>query len=225
MSVLRQIAREARAIAAQGRLIAGARSPRRERAERADGRVVLFVHGYMAAGPVFGPMRAHVERALGVATLDLTYGPLERFDRVVDRLERAIERAGDRPLDVVGHSLGGIVARWYLQERGGAARVERLITLASPHAGTRAARIGLAVPLARAIHPEGEVIATLRRGRAKASQVVHTAIVAGADRMITPKESAAALDDATVHWIEGLGHNEMLFDARVFEHVVAGLRR
>lgn len=222
MSVLREIAREAWAIAAQGTLIA---RPRRRPLERAGARVVVFVHGYMAAGPVFDPMRAHVERALGVATLDLTYGPLERFERVVDRLEHTIARAGDRPIDLVGHSLGGIVARWYLQERGGAARADRLVTLASPHAGTRAARIGLGLPLARAIHPESEVIAALRRGRSRAARVIHTAIVAGADRVVTPPASAAAISEAEIHWIEGLGHNEMLFDPRVYETVIAGLRR
>ena len=223
MRLLGQISREARAIAMQGRLIAGARP--RGRLELVGERAVVFVHGYMAAGPVFGPMREHVERALGVATVDLTYGPLDRFERVVDRLERTIASAGDRPIDLVGHSLGGIVARWYLQERGGAARVDRLVTLASPHAGTRAARIGAAVSLTRAIQPESDVVRALRAGRAKASRVLHTAVVAGADRMVTPPESAAAIEDAHVHWVDGLGHNEMLFDARVYEHVVAGLRR
>lgn len=223
-----QIGREARAVARQGQLIAAAR--RRAAPAPSGERVVVFVHGFMAAGPVFDPMRAYVEERVGVGTLDLTYGPLERFESVVDRLASVIEGAGaGRPVDVVGHSLGGIVARWYLQERGGASRVDRLVTLASPHAGTRAARMA-ATPIARgslldAIRPEGQVVERLREGRARAARVVHTAIVAGADRMVTPPESAASLEDAAIHWLEGLGHNEMLFDARVFEHVHAGLVR
>ncbi len=38
--------------------------------------------------------------------------------------------------DVIGHSMGGMVARTYIQRHGGRARVRRLVTLASPHHGT-----------------------------------------------------------------------------------------
>jgi triacylglycerol lipase len=38
--------------------------------------------------------------------------------------------------DVIGHSLGGMVARTYIQRHGGSVRVRRLVTLASPHHGT-----------------------------------------------------------------------------------------
>jgi pimeloyl-ACP methyl ester carboxylesterase len=218
----RRLGREAIAIARQGSLIA--RAPRAPHGRVEGERVVVFLHGFMAAGPVFGPMRRHVEARAPVGTVDLTYGPLDRFEPIADRLARAIDRVAEgRRVDLVGHSLGGIVMRWYLQELGGAARVDRIVTVASPHAGTRSADIGI-VPLARAIRPGSRVIETLRAGRAKASSVAHTAIVAGADRMITPPTSAASLEDATIHWIDDLGHNEALFDPRVFEHVAGALR-
>jgi len=38
--------------------------------------------------------------------------------------------------DVIGHSMGGMVARSYLQRHGGRARVRKLVTLAAPHHGT-----------------------------------------------------------------------------------------
>jgi triacylglycerol lipase len=218
-----RLGREVGAVARQGRLIAAARG--REAPRVAGERVVVFVHGFMAAGPVFDPMRAFVEDAAGgrVGTIDLTYSPFERFERVAGRVAEAIERVSEgRRIDLVGHSLGGIVARWYLQELGGASRVDRIVTLAAPHAGTQAARLAVG-PLVRAIHPDSDVIRALREGRRRAASVAHTAIVAGADRMVTPPESAAAIDDATVHWIDGLGHNEMLFDPRVFAHVGTGL--
>lgn len=227
----RELGREALAVARQGRLIASRRGPRALAGTEADGhaeseRVVVFLHGFLAAAPVFDPMRAHVEAALGVPTIDLGYGPFERFERVAARVAGAVDAlaARGRRIDLVGHSLGGIVMRWYLQELGGAPRVERLITIASPHAGTRAARIGV-IPLAAAIAPGSAVIEALRRGRHRAAEVAHTAIVAGADRMITPPASAAAIEDAAVHWIDDLGHNETLFDRRVFAHVEGALRR
>ena len=149
--------------------------------------VVAFVHGYGAAGAVFDPMRARVEDALGVDTVDYTYGSSWGFERVVrgfaDTLE-SVARPGRR-LDIVGHSLGGLVARWYLQEHDGAAHVSRAVFLATPHDGTASARLALG-PLRHVLQPRSPIIQRLAQGRARASSVEHTALVAGADRMVTP---------------------------------------
>jgi triacylglycerol lipase len=42
----------------------------------------------------------------------------------------------DEPCDMIGHSMGGMVARSYVQRHGGRRRVRRLVTLAAPHQGT-----------------------------------------------------------------------------------------
>jgi triacylglycerol lipase len=221
--------REGAAVVEQALLVA--RSVARPRRSGVSGsgeqgeRTVLFVHGFMAAGPVFEPMRAHVERSLGVTTVDFTYGPMARFEEVAARFANlADQHAARGPIDLVGHSLGGLIARWYVQELGGARHTRRLVTLATPHAGTSAARIA-PVPLARALRPGSDVLVRLGDGRARARAVVHTAIVAGADRMITPPTSASALDDADVHWFDELGHNELLYDRGVYARVVAALAR
>lgn len=43
------------------------------------------------------------------------------------------------PISIVAFSMGGLVSREYLQNQGGAARCENLITVSSPHNGTNAA--------------------------------------------------------------------------------------
>lgn len=40
------------------------------------------------------------------------------------------------PCDVIGHSMGAMVARSYIQRHGGRRRVRKLVTLAAPHHGT-----------------------------------------------------------------------------------------
>ncbi len=178
----------------------------------------LFVHGFMAHGAVFAPLREHVEKSTGRSTSEISYGPLERFERVAERVARAIDDAGaERPIAVVGHSLGGLLLRWAIQELGGSARVDRMITLATPHFGTNAARIGVG-PLVTALRPGSDVLLRLEQGRTRAAHVRHVALVAERDRMIRPVASAA-LPGAEVHWLAGLGHNEMLFHPDVFTKV------
>jgi triacylglycerol lipase len=45
----------------------------------------------------------------------------------------------DQPVDVLGFSMGGVIARTWVQLEGGHRRTRRLTTVASPHRGTLAA--------------------------------------------------------------------------------------
>ncbi len=213
--------RELRAVLRQGELIA-----RASRSEDGVGpslgqgaRLVVFVHGFMARGPVWGPMREAVVAAHDVETIDLSYGPLETFEGVCERVRRIVERLhANRPVTLVGHSLGGLVSRRIVQtDDDVGARVDRLLTLASPHDGTRAARIP-AGPLVAAIRPGSSVLRALETDRHLLDRVHRVAVVAARDRMITPPSSAAQLPGAEVVWLD-VGHNEILFDPAAIEIV------
>lgn len=215
-----ELGREAVAVVRQGKLMA---FPKRTTAPAGAERAVVFVHGFMAGGPVFDPMRAHVESRAAVETVGLTYGPLESFEQVAARVAALAKLAAHgRPLTLVGHSLGGLLARWYLQELGGAVDVggpvDRLITIASPHAGTEHARFAPG-SLGAALRPGSATLERLREGRGRAAQVAHVAVIAGRDRMISPPDSAGAIEAAEVHRYDDLGHNEALFDPRVVDLV------
>lgn len=215
-----ELRREAWAIARQGRLMA-------RRGRQVDvpcDRHVVFVHGFMAHGAVFAPMREHVVRECDVDTVEVSYGPFERFEVVAERVHAAVTGAPPGPVVLVGHSLGGLLSRWCMQELGGHTRVERLVTLASPHGGTTAASVPFG-PLARAIRPGSKHLKTLDAGAHRVAHLPHVAIVAARDRMILPPSSAAAVPRAQVTWMHDLGHNEILFDARVFALVADAIGR
>jgi triacylglycerol lipase len=147
------------------------------------------------------------------------------FTKIVDRFERFVgdEVPTEASISLVGHSLGGLVARWYAQERDRERRVDRIVTLATPHAGTGLARFTPEV-LRDALDPLGPTITQLRERRSTLSAVPHVNIVAGKDLLVRPRSSALALDDAATHELEGVGHNEILYFPKTARLVVDALR-
>lgn len=224
----RAVRDEAWAVAEQTRLILRGRRRRETVSEsgRNSARVVVCVHGYLAAGSVFDPLRDRIETELGIRTLDFEYSFRDDFEKVALDFAHFINentRVGTE-IDIVAHSLGGIVARWWLQELGGAASTRSLITLATPHAGTQAARLAFD-SMTGALAPDGHVIKRLRQTRVRAAEVRHVALVAGGDSIVTPPASAARVADAQVIWFENMGHNAMLFDESVHYEVLRALEQ
>jgi pimeloyl-ACP methyl ester carboxylesterase len=117
----------------------------------------------------------------------------------------------------VGHSLGGVVARWYVQEQGGHERVAQTVSLASPFGGTERAR-PFRVLVGRDLCRTSPLLARLRL-RAHEHDIPHTSIVADGDAMIVPTESAV-FPRGEVVVLPGRGHNSLLFDPESIATVV-----
>src|SRR6185503_21332904 len=79
--------------------------------------VVVFLHGLFATAGVLRPLRAAMARHPGVHTAALTYFPGPGVEEIAARLGAVVRAlpAGVR-IHLVGHSLGGIVARHFAQE-------------------------------------------------------------------------------------------------------------
>ena len=104
------------------------------------GRVpVLFVHAYLSNRGQWWWLRRGLRRCgVAVATINLE-PPLQSIDRFAEQLGQRIEavlaETGAKRLVLVGHSMGGLVARAYVQ-RDGLGRVAELITIGTPHHGS-----------------------------------------------------------------------------------------
>src|SRR5205807_3374596 len=109
--------------------------------------------------------------------------------RIAASLSKIVDEipAGAR-VHLVGHSLGGLVARWYVEELGGHDRVTQTIALAAPFGGApAAARLPWLVGLD--LVPHSEVLARLRASAR--AEVPHLSIVGGSDQMVYPPSAAA----------------------------------
>jgi pimeloyl-ACP methyl ester carboxylesterase len=180
--------------------------------------VVVLVHGFMASAGVFRPMRARLERDANARVASFSHAPGWGVRRIARSLAELVDRIphGTR-IHLVGHSLGGVVARWYVQEMGGHARVAQTISMASPFRGAAIAE-RLKIFIGGDLHATSEVLERIR-ARADEHGVPHTSIIAAEDRLIYPAKTAE-FHHGEIHVLEGRGHNTLLFDPEVIDLVV-----
>ena len=136
-----------------------------------------------------------------------------------DFVEKVVVLEDAEKVDIVAHSLGGVVARYYIERLGGARRVGRLITIASPHRGTVLGRLGL-VPSARELMGGSPLIADLGTPR---SDVAYTSIWSRADNVVVPAESASIAPAGEDRVFDDLGHLSLLLSPRVLDVIAERL--
>ena len=108
--------------------------------------------------------------------------------RLAEAVEDLVETTGYHRIHVVGHSLGGLVARYYVQRLGGDARVHTLVTLGTPHTGTVPAYF-LPLRLGRQLRPGSDLMTELA-GPAPGCRTRFLAFWSDLDQMIIPKTAA-----------------------------------
>jgi triacylglycerol lipase len=84
-------------------------------------------------------------RAAGYRVLVPRLSPTASVAARAAELKTYLDReVGAQPVHIVGHSLGGLDARYFISKLGGESRVKSLTTIGTPHRGTAFADWGLA---------------------------------------------------------------------------------
>ena len=191
----------------------------------AAGTPILLVHGFVDNRSVFTLLRRGLRRTGFGRVIALNYSPFTHdvadvAGRLQELVERTCEETGYERVHVVGHSLGGLVARYYVQRLGGDARVHTLVTLGSPHTGTTAAHL-LPTSLARQLRPGSGLMAEL----AAPAPGCRTRVVSywsDLDQLVLPKRSARLEHpDLAVRnvLVRGVGHMSLPISGRVVHEI------
>ena len=214
ISRIRDVGREAMAFARQATLLHRDMSASYPRLAQPGEHVVVFLHGLFATAGVLRPIRETVSEKTGAHAASFSYVPGPGVAAVAERLAELVDRLPSGvSIHLVGHSMGGLAARWFVQELGGDPRVVQSISLASPFQGTTRARL-MPAAAGRDIAPGSAVLRRLReRGECG---VPHLSVVAAADALVT--------EDAALHHgdrveIADCGHNGVLYHRQVAELV------
>jgi pimeloyl-ACP methyl ester carboxylesterase len=190
---------------------------------------VLLVHGLVDNRSVFSVMCRSLRRRGFAQVGTWNYSPLltgvaEGAAALGRHIERICEQTGHDQVHVVGHSLGGLISRYHVQRQGGDRRVASLVTLGTPHAGSRWAHV-VPTPLIRQLRPGSSVIRELAEPAPDCRTPI-TAVYSDLDQMVVPTASGRCDHPdlaARNVLVRGVGHLSLPRHRGVVDEVAATL--
>jgi triacylglycerol lipase len=193
---------------------------------------ILLVHGMIENHLIFTVMERTLRRR-GFQTLSAYDYRLHTHNvpRAAVRLGEAIQKlsaaSGYERVHVIGHSFGGLIARYYVQRLGGDSHVHTLVTLGTPHQGTQLAQVAPLLPLIRQLTPSSPVIQELAQPAANC-RTRFIAFHSDIDSLIVPSRNAR-LDHPDLNVrniaVHGVGHLSMPNNGRIAFTIARALQQ
>ena len=142
------------------------------------------------------------------------------------KIEAILAQAAVKKIDIVGHSMGGLIGLYYVKKLGGHEKVRKLVMLGTPHKGTWAALLGIAVVglISRSswqLLPGSRFLKELAQGGLPKNVEYYT-IAAQRDWVCPP--SSTPLDGAE-SLVVPLGHSSLVMSEEVYRHILWALRK
>jgi triacylglycerol lipase len=188
---------------------------------------VLLIHGLSDSANSMRIMKSRLERG-GWHVFALSLRPSDgsaRLEDLAEQLARYVDATFRRrdKIDMVAFSMGGLVGRYYLQRLGGAARVERFVSISAPNRGSWLAYLSRK-PGCRQMRPGSEFLTALNRDLTPLGSVQCLSIWTPLDMMIIPSSSSRLkIGEEATNWAPA--HPLMILQGRVFETIARFLGR
>jgi pimeloyl-ACP methyl ester carboxylesterase len=192
---------------------------------------IVLLHGFLDNRGAFSRFRRSLRRRGFACVHAVNYNPLlddvrTAAAQVAMEIDRIREHTGADRVHVVGHSLGGIVARYHVQRLGGHAAVDTVATLGSPHGGSAIAG-WLPGPLGRQLRPGSDLLVELAEP-APQCRTRFLVVWSRLDQVMIPRTTARLRHpDLHIEELElrDVGHATLPLDGRVAHWVAARLAR
>jgi triacylglycerol esterase/lipase EstA (alpha/beta hydrolase family) len=144
-------------------------------------------------------------------------------------------QTGAARVDLIGHSQGGLVGRFYIKYLGGASEVDSMISLGAPHYGTSLANLAnllglgscLGVVACQQMAIGSSFLASLNAGDDTIGNVDYTNIASALDEIVTPYWNAFLNNDGNNHnvlvqspcFLRVVGHIGLPLDGTVYSGI------
>lgn len=186
---------------------------------------VLLIHGIFRQSRVFQKMAVYLtDLGYCVYAPDLFHqGGKLGLEAIAQQVADYVDLtfATEQSLNLVGLSMGGLVSRYYLQRLGGLDRVQRLITISSPHQGTWMA-YGFPRKTALQMRPGSRFLEDLNRDLERLDKIEVTSIWTPWDFIIVPPTNSRLPVGKNVQ-LSVVAHAMMVRDDRSIRAVAQAL--
>lgn len=185
---------------------------------------VVFVHGFLGDSSNWGAALLDF-RAAGYAADELyTYDYNWAGDNIVNArglgsfVDQVRARTGAGQVDIVNHSMGGLVTGWYVNELGGQPKVRHVASVAGANHGTTAAYACIAFTSCQQMVPGSAFIRTYTAGDETPGSTRYGTWYSPCDGVILPY-SSTPLAGATNNFVLCQNHLGFLVDPFVLGSV------
>lgn len=195
-----------------------------------DAPPVLMIHGFLGTrGSMYMLERRLVDDGFVVVSFNLGTFNLRDIRRSAFLIHRKIERilaqTPSQKIDIIGHSMGGLIGLYYIKKLGGHARVRKLVMMGTPVRGTWSAlagvvTLGLWSTSSWQLLPRSRFLDELAQGPLPPNVEIHT--IAAARDWVVPL-GTTRLQGANAVTVP-LGHSSLVVSEEVYRRVVNTLR-
>jgi triacylglycerol lipase len=191
---------------------------------------VLIIHGFLGTrGSMYILERRLVSDGFVCVSFNLGTFNVRDIRRSAFLIHRKIERilaqTPSQKIDIIGHSMGGLIGLYYVKKLGGHTRVRKLIMMGTPLRGTWAAlagvlTLGLWSTSSWQLLPRSRFLDELQQGPIPPGVEVST--IAAARDWVVPLPTTR-MSGATAMTVP-LGHSSLVVSEEVYRRVVNTLR-
>jgi pimeloyl-ACP methyl ester carboxylesterase len=195
-----------------------------------DAPPILIIHGFLGTrGSMYMLERRLVADGFVVVSFNLgtlNVRDIRRSAFLIHRkIERILAQTPSQKIDIIGHSMGGLIGLYYIKKLGGHARVRKLIMMGTPVRGTWTAlagvvTLGLWSTSSWQLLPRSRFLDELAQGPIPPSVEVHT--IAAVRDWVVPL-ATTRLSGANAMTVP-LGHSILVVSEDVYRRVVNTLR-
>ena len=192
----------------------------------ATGRGVVLLHGFVCNRGLWTPWLRELQRRdirFVAVNLEPVFASIDAYAAHVDAAVRQMAQATGQPPLLVCHSMGGLVARAWLRAGSHEGRVHHVVTLGSPHHGTRAGdtRFSLgALVNAGQMCVGSSWLRELAQDEPASRHRMFTCFYSNCDNIVFPA-STATLPGADNRLVPGCAHLALVLDRSVMAQTLA----
>lgn len=198
---------------------------RKHQASQRNETPVLLLHGLFVNQACWFWFK-HQLRQQGVkniVTINLSSWHSEEVltELLAKKIDELRHQLGVNKVNLVGHSMGGMIARNYVQLRGGHDKVEHLICLGSPHHGSKLATFSVD-PLGKLLIPNSDFLQRLNSAPIP-ENIRLTNIYTNKDNMVLPNTNNHLSWGKAVEF-DGMGHTSLIYRQAPIDATLAALK-